>query len=329
MPLKNYNLLVGYPKGYKLDDDASPHIEILLHAKQESHRIAVNVRSKQHPHDLLYLKDENYGGERVKGLLEMSEGLTNMIGSPLAIDYVQDNEFTKSDMKIVPYERQGPNNDLKDLLIPLINEAIHCGNTKIYAFGETWGPDSGKDKYFGFTPKRGIHDIHMNQGSTGRFSRSNGSKQDGALFFQNSDGRWTAIFLAFQSQLWNGQEPHEPHEPNEPVRKDSSVQIIAALVNAINPEEGKETVTLLNRSDKSVNISNWKIRDKDNRDENIGHRIIDPGDTFRFNMSGNNARLGNSGGKIILLDNENTIVDQVTYSRSTRPEGWSHVFLSN
>ena len=75
----------------------------------------------------------------------------------------------------------------------------------VYAFGQRWGPEDGtRDKIFGFLPGNGIHDIHMNQGNSGRFVGDDGVWQDGGLLvhFPSVD-RWTAIFLKFQSQSWH------------------------------------------------------------------------------------------------------------------------------
>ena len=60
------------------------------------------------------------------------------------------------------------------------------------------------DKIFGFRPGNGVHDIHMNQGNSGRFRDDDGVWQDGGLLFQfPGEDRWVAIFLAFQSQAWH------------------------------------------------------------------------------------------------------------------------------
>ena len=223
MPLKNYKLLVGKAKGIKLDDDSSPHIEVLIQSQNQFYRIAINVRSKIHPHDLLYLKKENVNSVLTKRLEDIHDGVINIRDDrpDLAIDYQQDNDFKKSDMSIAPYELQGPNNDLKEFLLPLLEEAILNEQSTIYAFGEMWGPEyNKKDKYFRFKPSQGIHDIHMNQGSSDNFSYTNGQNQDGALFILKAQNNWTTLYLAFQSQTWRGEE--------EDI--DSKISIIAALV---------------------------------------------------------------------------------------------------
>ena len=81
----------------------------------------------------------------------------------------------------LPLAATGPDNDLNDLfdfhLLPLIGVAA----ARVYAFGRAWGPEPTADKYFGFTPGRGVHDIHQNQGNVGRFTDDDGVWQDGGL----------------------------------------------------------------------------------------------------------------------------------------------------
>ena len=79
----------------------------------------------------------------------------------------------------------------------------------VYAFGETWGPEKNKaDKYFGFKPGRGIHDIHFNQGNPpGRFASQNGPWQDGGLLCSSrARKQWVGVFLEFQSQAWHSDD---------------------------------------------------------------------------------------------------------------------------
>jgi uncharacterized protein YukJ len=54
-----------------------------------------------------------------------------------------------------------------------------------------------------FTPGNGIHDIHMNQGNSGKWKRDNGVYQDGAIFIEYPRDKWRAFFFAFQSQTFD------------------------------------------------------------------------------------------------------------------------------
>ena len=323
MPLKNYKLLMGRVRGLQLDDDSSPHVEVLVHAKGESYRIAVNVRSAEHPHDLLYRRFNDFQGPLVAKLEAFVEdGVVDVKADrpELAIDYVADDLFEREQMSVAPYEAHGPENDLKEFLLPLLQSAI-LDDTRVFAFGEMWGPETQADEYFHFKPGRGIHDIHMNQGNSGGFASSNGPRQDGALLLRHPSGSWTAIFLAFQTQSW-GQPPVVEH----PSAKQASVAIIGALVNAANPEEGRETVTLFNRSDREVNLQGWKLGDRNGRFELLGAKVVGAGEALRITLSGQTARLANDGGEIHLVSPDGSPVHSVTYGKSKDPEGWSLTF---
>ena len=71
-------------------------------------------------------------------------------------------------------------------------------NACVYAFGRTYTQGGA-----------GIHDIHMNQGSTGSHFQNIGNDsndhndvwQDGAVLINYSDGTWAAYFTAFTQQV--------------------------------------------------------------------------------------------------------------------------------
>ena len=120
-----------------------------------------------------------------------------------ALDFIRGNLFARPGMRTLPPDAAGPDNDLADFLDHYVKRAIADPAALVYAFGERWGPESGKkDKVFGFKPGNGVHDIHMNQGNSARFRGDDGVWQDGGLLLR-LDGRWVGIFLAFQSQAWH------------------------------------------------------------------------------------------------------------------------------
>ena len=61
------------------------------------------------------------------------------------------------------------------------------------------GPEH-KQQYFHFKPGRGVHDLHMNQGSPPPHNRDDGVRQDGGLIVRFPDAPAVACFFAFQSQ---------------------------------------------------------------------------------------------------------------------------------
>ncbi len=107
-------------------------------------------------------------------------------------------------MKALPFDMPGPDNDLNEQFDKYVQWARGKEEALLYAFGERWKPKSKRDKYFGFVPANGIHDIHMNQGNVGGFTKEGGVWQDGALLINFPVvARWMAIFLKFQSQAWH------------------------------------------------------------------------------------------------------------------------------
>jgi uncharacterized protein YukJ len=339
MPLKNYFLVVGRPIEWVLDDDDSPHIEVLVDVADEKFRAAINVRSKVPPHTLVFKWIDPFHHTLTTRLSSLHEGVYDLKKSHphLALDYVRDDIVQREDMEELPYSIEGPNNDLKDKLIPIVETAITSSNSTFCIFGETWGPETGRpDKYFHFTPGRGIHDIHMNQGSQGAFAGTNGIKQDGALLIHQR-GVWTAIFLAFSTQSWKTDEqgnhsgdlvsPISPVDPLPGADISAPIRIIAALVNPHNPEAGKESVTLLNVSDKSIRLDGWRLQDGNNRSELLDGFDIGAGDTLRVRLSGHSMQLKNkNGGKIRLISPDNILLQEVMYQKEhVRREGWSLV----
>jgi len=339
MPLKNYSLLKGSLSDVTLDDDDSPHIELRIEANGTSYRIAINVRSKIAPHDLLYLRVNNYDNtvftNAVRGI---DSGIHDIpsIYPEIALDYVHGNLFRKDDFQIAPYAISGENNDLRDYIVPLVESAKNNDTVVVYALGEAWGPEAGKpDKYFGFTPGNGLHDIHMNQGSQGQFEGTNGPKQDGALLLHDTPtDTWTAIFLAFQSQSWNT-DPDTGHVvgspaplPVQPSPLNPSLMIIAALVDAVGDEVGRESVTIINRADQDVDLAGWRIADHASRSIPLSG-LLSAGMTMRVTLQGSAdvPRLANKGGEIYLIAADGATAHSVAYAKADiGQEGWTVVF---
>ena len=60
--------------------------------------------------------------------------------------------------------------------------------------------DQGADTTFGFSPERGVHDIHMMQGNPGRYESENRVNGDGALFIRYGTGQTFAFFSRFSTE---------------------------------------------------------------------------------------------------------------------------------
>jgi len=217
MPLNKYGVLKGTAIGHLRDAD-DDHYQILIKAGNTLHRIAVNVKSsaKNAPSDLLFLTGTIVPAELKAGLRGLSTGykkLTSKAGG-LAQDYVRGGIVKTANMKPVPPEAPGVDNDLKDKLEDAILKALAEPGSVIYAFGEKWGPENNKaDQYFKFKPGNGIHDIHMNQGNSGQWKKDNGVFQDGAIYIEYPGDKWRTFFFTFQSQTFNTDNKGNPSGP--------------------------------------------------------------------------------------------------------------------
>jgi hypothetical protein len=200
----------------------------------------------------------------------------------------------------------------------------------VYAFGQRWGPEDGKpDKIFGFQPGNGVHDIHMNQGSSGQFRGDNGVWQDGGLILHIArEDRWVGIFLAFQGQAWHTDDTTGDaigHAP-PPAQEQAVVRIIGALVNPVGPAPEAESVLLVNASPDAVDLSGWRIADTAKKSCGVTGGPLAPGATLQAPLT-DGVALGNSGGVITLLDGAGLKVSGVAYTaEDAHGEGWLVTF---
>jgi uncharacterized protein YukJ len=209
MPLDRYGVLVARAlEVRRAAADETPHVELhLMGAADEHWRVAVNVASKQPPSELLYLVQDDFRHPVTVALQPLGDGWHELAPGSAGprLDYVRGHLFDPAGMRLLPPDAAGPANDLSDLLEHHLQRAIGDGGARVIAFGQRFAPQPGvRDEVFGFEPVDGVHDIHMNQGSVGRFARDNGVRQDGALLLHlPAAARWVAMFFAFQSQAFH------------------------------------------------------------------------------------------------------------------------------
>ena len=179
MPLREYGVLCGRALASRREGSRdSPHYQVhVVDDDGTDYRIAVNVLSQLAPSEILYLVDDNLS-HPISPLLDgLSSGLASARPAPGGpnLDYIPRNLFEPAQMRPLPPDVTGPDNDLADLLDHYIGRAIEEEGARLYAFGERWGPEADvEDKVFGFRPGNGVHDIHMNQGNSGSFQGDDG-----------------------------------------------------------------------------------------------------------------------------------------------------------
>jgi uncharacterized protein YukJ len=251
------------------------------------------------------------------------------------LDYIRGNLFDPRKMVPLPPSAAGPDNDLNEKVDHYIQRAMGDENAVLYAFGQRWGPESKKDKIFGFLPGNGVHDIHMNQANSKEFRQDDGVHQDGGLLLQFPDqDQWVGIFLKFQSQGWHSDDktghvikgkvsgppsddtrPPNPFAPGAqptPEAPDGRVRIVSALVNPRQSPE-VETVTLLNTTSQAVDLAGWTLLDRDENEMPLAG-VIAGGDTIRITLKAP-VMLPNKGGIITLLNVDGLRVDGVSYTK--------------
>ncbi|EFC85944.1 DUF2278 family protein [Parafrankia sp. EUN1f] len=337
MSLDRYGVLKGRVLDHRREpDDDTPHYQILIDG-DGSARAAVNVLSSGQESDpkmseLLYVAVEDFQHPILADLEKLKDGYKELDRKPggLALDYIRGSLFDRTDLRALPAHEPGEDNDLADVLDHYVTRAQANNGSRIYAFGEPWSAEKEADKVFRFRPGRGIHNIHMNQGSAGRFKGDNGVWQDGALLFHfPAADRWVAIFLAFQSQRWHTDDRTGGALPDVPQARpggqpaegepDQRLRIVGALVNAVGPSPEDESVTLINTTTESVDLAGWAIADRDQHQVSLPARTLAAGETIRIPLVPPVA-LGNHGGTITLLDAVGLKVDGVAYTAADATE---------
>ncbi|GII87607.1 hypothetical protein Ssi03_55970 [Sphaerisporangium siamense] len=335
MPLRSYGVLAARAVARRREGASeTPHYQIhLADQAGTAYRAAVNVLSQQAPSELLYLAVEDFAHPLLQTLPAPGAGWTPLASGPggAALDFIRGNLFDPALMRPLPPEVTGDDNDLGDKLDHYVRRAIGDPGASVYVFGERWGPEpSTRDKIFGFLPGNGVHDVHMNQGNSGRFHQDDGVWQDGGLLIHlPGESRWIAIFLAFQSQAWHTDDV-TGHSlvaaPGRPAAGEEPVRIVAALANPVGPAPENETVTVLNASAAPVDLAGWSLSD---RAKHL--RPLPPGPlaagAFLTLPAGPELQLGNGGGAITLLDPAGLKVHGVAYTADqARREGWTLTF---
>ncbi len=307
----------------------SPHFQILVDGDGTLFRVAVNTRSgtsRQRQAELLFLADDDFRHDIASRLEHVEDGLHRVQSSQggLALDYQRGGMFDRRHMRRIPANLPGPNNDLADELEFRSSQAIASPGMRICAYGTRWGPEpNAPDQVFDFAPGNGIHDVHMNQGNRDEHAHDNGAWADGGLFYHDPEqGRWCAIFLAFQTQSWRTDNQGDPigfaessMDPRDAADLDGrpAARIRAAFVNPNEQKRGGESVVVWNETDQPLGVSGWRILNRE-RDETALTGEIPPRTGRRFSLPGAVA-LSNRGGLIRLIDEAGNEVDGVSYTR--------------
>ncbi|MFC7340331.1 DUF2278 family protein [Saccharopolyspora griseoalba] len=342
MPLNSYGVLTARITDTRREDGQdTPHYQVQLTTNDGTHyRAAINVQSAEEPSDLLYFAADNFQHPLTAELPEPGTGWHDLPTRPggANLDYIRANIVERTQMRPVPTEADGPNNDLADFLDHYIRRAQQDPTAHAYVFGEPWGPEDTPDKIFGFQPGNGVHNVHMNQGNSDKYAQDDGVWQDGGLLLHFAgENRWVAIFLAFQSQSWHtddetghalpDQPPQQPGQPQpEPAPAADPLRILAALANPIGGGDEPETITIINTAATPTDLTGWKLADAQKNTMPLPQQDLPAGATLQIPVTAD-VQLGNDGGALTLLDPRGRKTHGVTYTAEhARAEGTTIVF---
>jgi uncharacterized protein YukJ len=328
MSLSNYGVLKGTLLASQRESEQnSPHYQLHLLAGDTHFRVPVNVKSVVSPSELLFLVDENFQHPLIPPALQLAPGFTPLESKPggLALDFIRGNLFDHTQMRLLPCDLPGEDNDLQDRIEHFANRASGDPTALVYAFGTRWGPDAAEsDSVFNFLPGNGVHNIHMNQGNAAPYQSDDGVYQDGALLIHfPSTNQWVAMFLAFQSQSWHTDDASGHSIAGG--EQDLSVRIIAALVNPPADDLGQEKVILLNTTPDAIDLQGWALLDKFNNKHPLSGAL--PAGAALTVALARPIQLSNKGSTITLLNPAGLKVHGVSYTAAQAArEGWTIVF---
>ncbi|KAK3994477.1 hypothetical protein QBC44DRAFT_44531 [Cladorrhinum sp. PSN332] len=333
MPLRGYGVWKGTPTEWS--GTAKPGHGHITFSDDDSTGLdaAVNIESKSSDSRLVYwvIRDlATASAAYTSSLQSLSRGFHSQRGTAdtgsLGLDFLRLKLFKPEDGILLSDEAPHGGNNILDYLDPILNQAVDS-EADIYLFGEP------------YSDKTGIHDIHMNQGNSGQWEGDNGIFQDGGIILAFPDGHWEGIFLAFAVQTYKTDDEGGPIGDNfaqllggvRPIEPAVDVKVEAALVNPYGPDQqptrgAGETVYLLNRSTKTVDLDGWKIENGAGKSQVLkGVQLVAQSNR---GVAVPGAALSNKGGGIVLKDKAGKVVHQVKYSKDqAQREGFLVYFL--
>jgi len=343
-----YGLLRGRLDRWKREDPApgsskSPHLQIrVIDSHGKPWRIPVNVRSGDPAKSLVifHRADPLLSHPILDRLGSVPSGLTDLNqqarSASNALDYSRAPLFDLTTGIALPPTGPGNDDDLQDVVSRQLNDLKASGG-ELFAFGSHFhdpAPKPGIDTEFGTTD--GMHDIHMNQGNAPHdHDEDNGVFNDGGLILKFPD-HVTGLFFRFKTQFL----PTDAHgnripgvskeipassapviappapTPTDPNPTFPAVYVERALVNPAGDDPRREVVVIGNTTVAAVDLTGWRIVDKNNGTDTIAHVTLAPGGSAVIRLAGDGAQLSNKGGTIRLLNPAGVLVHAVSYSKA-------------
>lgn len=335
MPVENYGVFTGtVTKDQREIGTGKVHFQFKMAAGDDVIRVPVNVLSDSQgaleSRLLKYIVVEDFRHPVTEAVEALGDGWHPRQHEPggAALDYRRGNLFKEADMRILPPDLTGPENDLQDLIQHYVERALGDPDIKVSAVGGRWHDDKPDNVFPEISPSTGVHEIHMNQGNAAGHTGEDGVWNDGGLLIHlpEPEDRWVAFFFAFQNQTFNTDDVHGHALIDQPLPETAAVRIVAALVNPAGTGDEGESVLLLNASPDPVDLSGWQIADKSKEKCPVPGGPLAAGKTLEVPIV-KPCALSNNGGIITLLDATGTKVSGVSYTREqAQDQGWTVTF---
>jgi uncharacterized protein YukJ len=353
MPLTNpYGVWVAHPLVFTSERTGkSPHGNLVFDDGSTQYKelsSAINVKSTSKDSRLVYWSSANYSNAILDRLQSLDLGFHDVSGSEqgpngIALDFLRGGLVDLFQGQILTTSVPGPDNDIVDHLTDFFSAAIKAKAT-VYLWGEQYEP----------TPN-GIHDIHMNQGNTGRASwtKENGIWQDGSILLKYPDGHWEATFLAFAAQATktdDGGQPDgetfaqllndpdtqegqkdetESHRKRRHGRHHTKLEDFASFAASpslqisgatVTPSGQPDKVSLQGATDSKVSPAGWLIVNQDGKSVKLGEET-QLGRHGDVSVEVPDKLLSKDGGTISLADVAGRIHSHIVYSKIADKKG--------
>lgn len=327
--LSNYTLVIGHLTSFWHEQG---HSYAYLHLVAGTHHVVakINLRSNIPPHTLMFCSDSV--STEFSAVLSPQTNDIHRIDSDnqeLALDYLRDYLMDRHDSIRIPYSADVESNPVFQALNSFGDQETTqtTYRKRFYLWGRL---DTANRNGTAASPFL-LHDIHMNQGSRGLHEAGNRVGHDGAVVVEEKPGRFKAIYLAFSSQVWDTDDrvgnPVGYPLPDHVVETDAVVRIVAARLSVHKDDEVDGEITLINRSDKEIELDQWQLLNHEGVGEPLRGHAIAPGECIKISLGHDNGLLRTQGGVLRLVAENDLLVHEVTY-KETNPlaTAWTLLF---
>lgn len=351
MPIKGYGVWVATPTVFTSERTGkSPHGSLIFDdgsTKYKQLSSAINVKSTGTDSRLVYWSNRDFQHAITEKLQGVEMGFHSITGSDqgpngTALDLLRGDLVDLTKGTILSTNVDGPDNDIVDHLTEIFSDAITAKAT-VYLWGQQYSP----------TPD-GIHDIHMNQGNSGKASwtKDNGIYQDGSFMLKYPDGHWEAVFLAFASQATKTDDGGQPESDAETFAQllDTTAQSGKQQTGgqqgghghgkhgkkhhdlsrfAMESPSGTSPITVgITAHDKGKSPGHVRLRDEEQKRDMTGWSVTDQDGTSHSLTRAEAEAIGTGeavdlqslalrpeGGSVSLKDAEGKLVSEIVYSK--------------